>query len=200
MTEIANRLGPRPISEWSDADLEVMRGRLTRAEKYLTRSPDAPPLPNLLGLFGHHPKLSSSFMGFSGLMLDEPLLDPREREILILRTAYRSRSHYEWAQHVRIGYETGLTKQQVAAIPAGAAHEVWTEHERLLLAATDELIDERRLGEANYAALAQRYSPAELLELLFVVGSYLCLALVLNSVDLPPDGNVPYELGEGEPA
>jgi 4-carboxymuconolactone decarboxylase len=198
MTRASTRLGPLPISEWCDDDLAVMRGRLSRAEKYLTRSPDAPPLPNLLGLFGHHATLSASYLGFSGLLLDEPVLDPRDREILILRLAYRTRSHYEWAQHVKIGEEVGLTAAHVSAVVTGAQAGIWTPEERVLVTAVDELVDAHRLSDETYAALAARMTPKQLLELLFCVGSYLCLALVLNSVDLPPDGNTPAELPEGD--
>ena len=183
----AARMSPLPLAEWSDEAIEVMRGRLSRAEKYLTRDPDAPPLPNLLGLFGHHPKLTSSFMGFSGLILDEPVLDPRDRELIVLRVAFRTRCQYEWAQHLRIGREAGLTDAHLAAVPHGPAAPVWTAHERLLIEVTDELIDQHTLGDEHWAALAAVYDDRELLELLFTVGSYLCLALVLNTVDLPAD-------------
>jgi AhpD family alkylhydroperoxidase len=180
-------MAPLPLEEWSDEAIELMRGKLSRAEKYLTRGPDTPPLPNLLGLFGHHPKLTSSFMGFSGLILDEPVLDPRTRELIVLRVAFRTRCQYEWAQHLRIGREAGLTDAYLAALPQGAAAPVWTAHERLLLDVTDELIDRHTVGDEHWAALVAAYNEQELLELLFTVGSYLCLALVLNTVDLPPD-------------
>jgi alkylhydroperoxidase family enzyme len=192
------RLAPRPLREWSDADLAVMRGRLARAEKYLTRDPSAPPLPNLLGLFGHHPELTAAFMGFSGLMLDAPVLAPRDRELVVLRVAYRTRSQYEWAQHVTIGQEAGLSAAHVGAVGRGPDDEIWTADERLLLRATDELLDDWRLGDATWQALAARYDPRELLELLFAVGSYLCLALVLNSVDLAPDTAAAYPIPEGD--
>jgi alkylhydroperoxidase family enzyme len=45
--------------------------------------------------------------------------------------------------------------------------------------------------------LAAGFDEQQLLELLFVVGSYLCLALVLNSAGLEPDqpsGNGPTAL------
>jgi alkylhydroperoxidase family enzyme len=180
-------MAPLPLEEWSDEAIEQMRGKLSRAEKYLTRGPDTPPLPNLLGLFGHHPKLTSSFMGFSGLILDEPVLDPRDRELIVLRLAYRSRCQDEWAQHLRIGRETGLTDAHFDAIPKGPTSTVWTEHERLLVTVTDELIDRHTLTDEQWDALAAVYDDRELMELLFTVGSYLCLAIVLNTVELAPD-------------
>lgn len=186
------RLAPRPIREWTDAELAAMRGHLRRAEKYLTRDPAAPPLPGLLGLFGNHPTLTSAFLGFSGQLLDTPAIPARDREVVILRLAYRTRCHYEWAQHVGLGQaEAGLTAEHLEAVVAGAAHPLWSGHDRVLIGATDEMLDTHRIADDTYAALAARYDGRQLMEFLFVVAAYLGLALVLNAVDLPPDGSNP---------
>ena len=64
---------------------------------------------------------------------------------------------------------------------------MWTERDRDLLGAADQMIDAHRVDDATWARLATRYDEQQLLELLFVVGSYVCLAMVLNSVGLEPD-------------
>src|SRR5205823_1524076 len=98
--------------------------------------------------------------------------------------------------------EAGLTQAHFEAIPHGASAPVWTEHERLLIEVTDELIERHTLSDARWAALTVVYDPPELLELLFTVGSYLCMALVVNSVDLAPDvassDPVPPPVNEGD--
>ena len=47
------------------------------------------------------------------------------------------------------------------------------------------MIDDHSVGDATWADLESHFGPAEMLELLFVVGGYLCLAAVLNSIGLP---------------
>ena len=106
---------------------------------------------------------------------------------MILRVAWRTHSGYEWTQHVRSGRETGLTEAQIDAIGQGAAAEVWTPLERALLRAVDEMIDGFAVGEETWATLAASFDGAQMLELLFVIGGYVCLAYVLNSVGLQPD-------------
>jgi 4-carboxymuconolactone decarboxylase len=83
-----------------------------------------------------------------------------------------------------MGAEAGLTAAQLDAIPSGPAAAVWTPFETALLTAVDEMIDDHAIGDATWASLASRFGPAEMFELLFVVGGYLCLAAVLNSIGL----------------
>jgi 4-carboxymuconolactone decarboxylase len=111
-------------------------------------------------------------------------LSVEHRELLILRVAWRTHSGYEWAQHSRMGAEAGLTAAQLDAIPSGPAAAVWTPLERTLLTAVDEMIDDHAVGDATWAVSRRHFGPAEMFELLFVVGGYLCLAAVLNSIGL----------------
>ncbi|CAI7976809.1 4-carboxymuconolactone decarboxylase [Frankia sp. Hr75.2] len=184
----APRLAPLPFEKWDDETRSILLRYLRRPELYLSGAPDAPPMPKALGLFAHHVQLSETFLAFTDLFAGEhATLDPRHRELLILRVAWRTRSGYEWAQHTRIGMQAGLTTEQLYAIPHGAEAEVWTPVERALLAATDQMIDQSRVGDDTWQLLASHFDAGQLLELSFVVGGYLCLAAVLNSVGLQPD-------------
>lgn len=187
------RLPPIPAEEWDEEARAMLRGRIKNADRYLIDGPDAPRMPNVLGVLAHHRELASAWLGYNGELLDRPALDPRHRELLILRVAWRTRSKYEWTQHVLLGQRYGLTDEQIRAIAGGwgildgGENDVWTPLDRLLLAATDDLFDKYRIGDATWAALAEALDARQLLEVLFVVGSYLCVAMVFNSVDLELD-------------
>jgi alkylhydroperoxidase family enzyme len=181
------RLAPLPAAEWDEGAREMLRGRLRMADRYLADDPDAPPLPNVLGLLGHHAELGGAWLAYNGVLLDRPLLDARHRELVILRVAWRARSHYEWAQHARMALGLGFSRAQLEAIGRGPDDPIWDGFDRLLLRATDQLVDRHRLDDATWAELASRFDTRELLEFLFVAGSYLCLAMVFNSVALQPD-------------
>src|SRR5208282_4944567 len=61
----------------------------------------------------------AAFYPFSMLgnsLLTRGKLDPKLREIAILRTAKVSHSLYEWTQHVPIARAVGVTEAQVAAM------------------------------------------------------------------------------------
>ncbi len=48
------------------------------------------------------------------------------------------------------------------------------------------MIDQFAVSESTWNELAAHFDPGQVLEVLFVVGGYLCLAAVLNSVGLEP--------------
>lgn len=184
MTASASRLTPLPVSEWTDEERELLRGNLARADRFLSGAPDAPPMPPILGLFARHPRLGAPWLAFSAALFEEATLEARVRELLILRVGWRTECTYLWEQHVSMGETAGLTPQQVAAVRGAADAPVWTDEERDLLQATDQLIEEHVLDDTTWNRLASRLDERQLLEALFVVGGYVCLAMVLNSVGL----------------
>ena len=62
-----------------------------------------------------------------------------------LRVAWRTRSEYEWVQHVRMAARCGITAAEVEAIGQGADAGAWSELEADVLTATDQLLDQYRL-------------------------------------------------------
>ena len=132
-------------------------------------------------------RLAAHWLGLSGALLDDPVLDARDRELLILRVGWRLQCRYAWAQHAAIGRDAGLTPEEVSAVAGDADDAAWTSRDRDLLAAADQMITDHRIDEDTWQRLAAHFDESQLLELLFVVGSYVCLALVLNSVGLEPD-------------
>lgn len=182
------RLDPVPFAEWDEETRAALLSHLRRPERYLSGAADAPPMPVVLELFAHHVPLSETFLSFTDLMAgDQSRLEPRIRELAILRVAWRTGSGYEWNQHRRMGGDEGLTEPQLLAVPDGPTSNVWTERERAVVAAADEMIDRFVVSDGTWATLATFFEPASLFELLFVIGGYLCLAAVLNSIGLPGD-------------
>lgn len=192
----APRMRPLPIAEWAEEERELLRGNMARADRYLTGAADAPPVPSILGLFARHPRLSAPWLAFSGTLLDDGTLDPRDRELLILRVGHRTGCRYQWAQHVGMARAAGLEPEQIAALRDGADTGTWSERDRDILLAADQLVDGHTIDDALWERLAGRFDERRLLELLFVVGSYVCLAMVLNSVGLEPSNGSDPDAGQ----
>ncbi len=188
MTASQPRLTPVAFAQWDEETRTTLLSHLRRPERYLSGAPDAPPIPVVLELFAHHLPLSETFLTFTDVMAgDQSKLEPRIRELAILRVAWRTGSGYEWNQHRRIGGDEGLTDAQLSAVPNGPTSPVWTPTERAVLTAADEMIDDFAVSDETWAALSSSFEAAPLFELLFVIGGYLCLAAVLNSIGLRGD-------------
>jgi alkylhydroperoxidase family enzyme len=151
-------------------------------------------MPVVLEMFAHHLELADAFMTFTGLLGDaDARLNPAYRELLILRVACRVQSGYEWAQHARMGVDAGIPIEKVQQVPHWPTAQCWAPIERTLLAAVDEMVDHFAVSDETWEKLSASFSPGQLLELLFVIGGYLCLGSVLNSVGL--QGELPPEQG-----
>lgn len=188
------RLTPLPFAEWDEETRTTLLRFLRRPEVYLSGAADAPPMPIVLEMFARHLSLSASWLPFTDMLAgDSAKLSPLHRELLILRVAWRTRSGYEWNQHARMGAGAGLTTAQIEAVIQGASAAVWTPLERAMVTAVDEIIDSHEVSDATWRALASHLDPAAIFELLFLVGGYLCLAGVLNSIGLqsamPPEAS-----------
>ncbi len=132
-----------------------------------------------------HPELVKGVLPFANYILAESTLTPRHRELLILRTAWRTKSDYLWAKHQTRAVVAGLSKQEVSAIAERPAIQ-WTEFEAALLRAADELHRDSVISHQTWAALAKRYGVHELMDAAFTVAEMTMIAEVVNSarVDL----------------
>ena len=174
----------RPLARHDiDADVVArLRSSFPRADKFFADS-NAPPMPPVLGLLARHPGIAGPWLGFSGALLDGGVLDARTRELLILATARRTGATYVWEEHLPMAAVAGLSPEEVGAIEANGAHD-WAAADLALLRAVEELVDHYRVGDDTWRVLAGRFDDQALLEVLFVVGAYSCLAMVLNSTGL----------------
>jgi len=146
---------------------------------------------NIFTTLVRHPRLFEVFGRFAGRLLLRSGLPEQVRETLILRTAYRCRAGYEWAQHVEIARGVGLGEDVIAA--TGAEHpEPADPQVALLISAADQLTGRRDLDDPTWAALSQRYDERQLIELCMLVGNYGMIAGVLNALRVPlEEGQVP---------
>ena len=189
MKDTAPRLAPLPREQYTDAVRNAIATAYggAAAERFCTTSPDAPPVPNVLGTLMHHPALAGPFLAYNNVLLQKPALDPRLRELVILRVACRTRAPYEWAQHVRMAYRVGLDDDEIIAVTQREHTDTWSALEADVLAATDDLIDDYCVSGNTWDRLAKQLETTQLVELLFVVGTYTGLAMVFNSFGLQLD-------------
>jgi alkylhydroperoxidase family enzyme len=150
---------------------------------------------NIFATLARHPGLFRRWMPFGGKLLQGSKLPARDRELIILRVAYRCAAGYEWAQHVTIARAAGLTDGEIRQVGRGPDHASWAAADRTLLCAVDELHDDHCITDATWTALAKAYTEQQLIEIPMLAGHYALLAGVLNSLGVEPEGPHP-ALGE----
>jgi alkylhydroperoxidase family enzyme len=167
-------------------------GRDPRTEELLAglRGADGSEL-NIFATLAHHPRVLKRWSAFGGTLLYAGTLSHRDRELLIMRTAWHCGAHYEWGQHVAFARAAGLSDEDIARIAEGPDAEGWSAEDAALLRAADELHDHARIDDATWASLAGRYDEQQLIELCMVVGQYHLVAFTLNSLGVQPEPGLP---------
>jgi 4-carboxymuconolactone decarboxylase len=145
-------------------------------------------VPNLFSTVARHPALFRAWMPFCMQLLAHSLFSPRERELLIIRTASLCGSVYELEHHLRLGAEVGLSVYDLAALNGQAHWHEWPPRERLLVAAADELHANHEISEATWRELSALLTTEQLVELPMLVGHYILLAGTLRSLGVPLEG------------
>ncbi|HEY5155965.1 MAG TPA: carboxymuconolactone decarboxylase family protein [Acidimicrobiales bacterium] len=145
---------------------------------------------NIFGTLANHPGLMRKWLPFGGKLLAGGTLDPRTRELLILRTAWNVGSDYEWGQHLRIGRQAGLTDEEMDRVTAGPDAAGWSDDDGVVLRACDELCADRDLTDPTWAALAARFDTKQLIEVTMLVGHYVMVAGMLRSLRVQRDPGV----------
>lgn len=165
------RLPPVPYADWDTDALSVL------APGYKL------PPSNVLGMLANHPALARAFLTFNAHLLSASTVPVRDRELAILRVAWRRRCRYEWAQHVRIARKAGVTDKEIAGIRAG--------ERTLITRAVDELDEDSALSDPTYAELALLYDERQLMDFVFTVGTYGLLAMAFNAFEVELDPGLP---------
>jgi 4-carboxymuconolactone decarboxylase len=133
------------------------------------------------------PRMYRGFVTHLAELVSRTILPPRDRQIVCLRMLQLCGDVYELTHHITISHNAGLREDEIAAIRAGAG-ECLTDFDRTLLCATEELQREQCISDATWSALAQRYTQEQLMEVVFLAGCYLTMAMLTKSfgIELEP--------------
>jgi len=114
-------------------------------------------------------------------------LAPREKELVILRTAFLCRAGYSWAQHQTLALHAGLTPAEPARVKLGPAASEWRDADRALLRACDELHADQFVRPASWTDLCRHFSDKQRMDLVFTAGHYTQTCMILNTFGVQPE-------------
>jgi alkylhydroperoxidase family enzyme len=151
---------------------------------------DRPKALNVLGTMAHHPALAQAYFTFNGHVLMATTLSERQRELLIMRVSAVRKSDYEWAQHLFMARDAGLSDEEVGRIAYGPDAPFWSPLEAAMLRAVDELIEDAYISRPTWETLAADLDTRQILDLICTVGAYDTLARIFKSLELDLDDDI----------
>jgi AhpD family alkylhydroperoxidase len=180
---VSVRLPPLARGDISPDVAAQLGDHFPRAGRFFAEGAGVPPMPPILGLLARHPAITGPWLGYSGALLDDGVLDARTKEWLILATVRRTRCAYLWQEHLRLAATAGVTPDEIAAL-TGGSQRTWSERDSALLRAVNELVSDQVVTDHTWQILSRHLNDRQLIEMLFIVGTYSCLAMVLNSTGI----------------
>ena len=108
--------------------------------------------------------------------LDDAGIEPRLRELVRIRASQLNGCAYCIDMHTKDARAIGETEQRIYALPAWRETPFFTARERAALAFTESvtLLASTHVPDADYAAVAAEFSPAE-------VGALVALIVAINA-------------------
>jgi len=130
-----------------------------------------------------------NWLRFGGDCLDGRWFDPLLRELAILRVARLTPgAEYEWVQHVPILLAVGGSQEQVAALEADDVEaDVLGDDGRLVVRFATQVVLDATPDEETFAAMSARFTHAQIVQLLLVIGQYMMVARVMATAQLEVD-------------
>ena len=135
---------------------------------------------NLYRALSSSPEVVRAWLGFIWSLRDDLVATPRPlRELMILRTAVRHASAYEWHHHRLMASELG--EEKLAAVAGWREAAVFDDDERAVLALADAICDGEVPGSLA-REVEQRFGSRGLVELAVTAGAYVMVPRVLSAL------------------
>ena len=144
--------------------------------------PENATIPAVVATMLHHPDFYRPRVEYTRQRLAAKALDLRDMEIAILRTARRCNSAFSWGEHVPMAKRAGVTAEEIERLTRASDADGWSDRDRAIVKAVDELHDDAMVSDATWAALAGHFTPAQLIELISLIGIYHENAFLYNSL------------------
>jgi len=182
---VGNRFAPL---QWS---------QMSEAQKTMTRHVLDGPRTAMSGPF--NVMLRSPVMGDLAQELGAQVrfnstLPPPLREMAILMAARHWTGQYEWQAHKALALEAGLDPAIVAAIAAGERPSSMEPREAALHRFCTELLATKHVSDDTFAATKAAFGEQGMTEIMFTLGYYSLVSMLLNVDEHPLPAGVEPEL------
>jgi 4-carboxymuconolactone decarboxylase len=131
------------------------------------------------------PELADRVRHLGDYIRFESMVPAALRELAILLVARFWSAHYEWNAHRKHAAAAGLDPSIADAIEKGQRPAKLTADETLVYDLIAELLHDRDISDATFAAVKARFGERTMIELIGTAGYYGFVSLVLNAARTP---------------
>jgi alkylhydroperoxidase family enzyme len=136
---------------------------------------------NLYRMLTHSPGAARAFSGLGTFIRHKSKLDPRLRELAILQVGWLARAPYEWSHHIKIGYDFGVTDDDIQALITGTPLDPPAQ---MVLLAAREMTTDMTISDSTFAALRTHLDEECLLDLVMTISFYNGVVRLLAALQI----------------
>ncbi len=136
--------------------------------------------PNL-----YSPRVGMGFISFARALDTSSSLTPRVRQVVILSVAALWRAEYELYAHEAVAGQAGLSQEQISILVSGGLPDDLSEAETVAHHCATNLTRAHRLEDTLYARAEQAFTKSGMVDLVYLVGHYLAVSVLLNTFEIP---------------
>jgi alkylhydroperoxidase family enzyme len=147
---------------------------------------------NLTLTQGHAPRVAKASQTTAFTIRFDAVTPRNLRELAIFRTAEIVGSDYELNQHTPMMKMCGYSEEQIVQVAVWQSSKLFDEKQRALLAYVEQVAHGGNVDDGTFAALARFFTPQEIVEITFTVGSYYSTGLFTKAlkIELETDGRL----------
>ena len=148
------------------------------------------------GVLLHSPKLAARVAHTGTYVRFDCDIPNGLKEVVIIATAREIKSQYEFTAHAGLAREAGVSEDTIRAIAHGKAPQGLSDDEALLVRYTVELLRDRKISDATFNAVKNKYGTRGVVDVTALIGHYLLVAQILAAFDVELAPGVTPELPE----
>lgn len=173
------RVAPLPTHDWPEELVEAVRA---------VKGQSFQPGMNTYGTLARHPTLLVPWLRMAAGATRLTRLTPRQKELLILRSAALAGGTYPWSAHLPTARDAGIGTEELDRLRQPELDTWSDEAEWALLRTCDELHASSHLSDSVWRALTDHYELDGALDAITIVGHWRMASIVLNTCATALDG------------
>jgi alkylhydroperoxidase family enzyme len=156
---------------------------------------------NIFRTMLHRPHTAKAISDLLFSLLLHAELDDRSRELLIMRIGWQTKCDYEWTQHWTVAKDIyACPETDLIAVRDWEGADCFSETDRTVLAATDELLETGTLSDETWHRCEIALGRDASMDLVAAVGTWSMISTLARGLRIPleegvaswpPDGSSP---------
>ncbi len=136
------------------------------------------------GILLHSPDLAARVADTGAYVRFDFTMPESLKETVIITAAAHQKSQYEFAAHARLARQAGVSDATIKAIADGTAPDGLSGDEELLVRYTTELLRNRKITDATFNAVKDKWGEKGVVDVTTLIGHYLLVAQILAAFDV----------------